>query len=55
MLEAVGGTGLILGPIIGSSIYTAVGFKLTFIYLGVAMIPLAPIVTCILRRNLKLS
>ena len=53
MLEAVSGVGLILGPIIGSSIYTAVGFKYTFIYLGLGMIPLAPLITCCLQSRLK--
>ena len=47
MLEAMQGVGTILGPIIGSSIYTAVGFKLTFYYLGGALIPLAFIINCI--------
>ena len=55
MLEATSGVGLILGPIIGSSIYTAVGFKFTFIYLGIAMIPLALVINCILLRSLRQS
>jgi MFS family permease len=49
MLEAMQGVGTILGPIIGSSIYTAVGFKLTFYYLGGALIPLAFIINCIVK------
>lgn len=48
MLEATSGIGLILGPIIGSSIYTQVGFKGTFLILGAALVPLAIIINCIL-------
>jgi len=38
MLEAICGIGLIIGPVIGSMLYTAVGFKHAFfIYGGVLM------------------
>ena len=47
MLEATASLGLILGPIIGSSIYTWLGFKGAFVLLGVALIPLAIIMNCI--------
>ena len=52
MLEATSGVGLILGPIIGSSIYTAVGFKDTFRILGACLIPLGMIINCALLRKL---
>ena len=57
MLEATSGIGLILGPIIGSSIYTQVGFKGTFLILGAALVPLAIIINCILLsvRNKSVS
>ena len=41
MLEAFGGIGLILGPIIGSALYSWMGFKLSFFSLGLLQIPLA--------------
>ncbi len=41
MLEAFGGIGLILGPIIGSAFYSGMGFKLSFFSLGLLQIPLA--------------
>ena len=47
MLEATASLGLILGPIVGSSIYTLLGFKGAFVTLGVALIPLAIIMNCI--------
>ena len=47
MLEATASLGLILGPIIGSSIYTWLGFKGAFVLLGVALIPLAIVMNCI--------
>lgn len=50
MLEATSGIGLILGPIIGSSIYTQVGFKNTFRFLGAAMVPLGIILNCIFLK-----
>ena len=53
MLESTSGIGLILGPIIGSSIYTAVGFKGTFVILGAILIPLAIMINCCLISKLK--
>ena len=53
MLEAMSGIGLILGPIVGSSIYTAVGFKYTFFILGAACIPFAVLIYCLLLRKLN--
>ena len=53
MLEATSGIGLILGPIIGSSIYTAVGFKWTFVILGAVLIPLAIMINCCLISKMK--
>ena len=53
MLEATSGIGLIIGPIVGSSIYTAVGFKYTFIILGIVMLPLAFMINCCLRSKLR--
>ena len=47
MLEATASLGLILGPIVGSSIYTLLGFKGAFVTLGVALIPMAIILNCI--------
>ena len=54
MLEATSGIGLILGPIIGSSIYTAVGFKWTFVILGAILLPLAFTINCCLLRTLRI-
>lgn len=34
LLEAMTGIGLIIGPIIGSSLYTVLGFKHTFFVYG---------------------
>ena len=53
MLEATSGIGMVLGPIIGSSIYTAVGFKWTFIILGTLLIPLAFMINFCLLRTLR--
>ena len=47
------GIGLICGPIIGSSVYTAVGFKWTFVILGAALLPLACLFNCLLLRKLR--
>ncbi len=52
MLEATSGIGLIIGPIIGSSIYTAVGFKWTFVLLGAILLPLAFLINCCLHSKL---
>ena len=52
MLEATSGIGLILGPIIGSSVYTAVGFKWTFVSLGAVLLPLGFMINCCLHKVL---
>ena len=46
MLEAMSGIGLILGPILGSVVYTFVGFELTFLILGVCLIPISFMINC---------
>ena len=38
-LEAMSGIGLILGPIMGSIVYTFAGFKLSFFIFGACLIP----------------
>lgn len=48
MLEAMSGIGLIIGPISGSIIYTYLGFKLSFVILGISMFPLAILAYCYL-------
>ncbi len=47
-IEAVTGVGLIIGPIIGSTLYTFLGFDLTFYLYGLAILLFAIFVT----RNL---
>jgi MFS family permease len=51
MLEAFSGVGLILGPLMGSAIYTWLGFKMSFIVMGVALLPLAFVIYCFLRSK----
>jgi len=51
MLEATSGLGLILGPIIGSSIYTLMGFQGTFYVLGALCIPFSICVKILLDRK----
>jgi hypothetical protein len=47
-IEAVTGVGLIVGPIIGSTLYTFIGFGLTFYMYGIGIVLFALFVT----RNL---
>ena len=47
-IEAATGVGLIIGPIIGSTLYTFLGFDLTFYLYGLAILLFAIFVT----RNL---
>ena len=47
------GIGLMIGPIVGSSIYTAVGFKWTFVFLGATLLPLAFLFCCLLLRTVR--
>ena len=44
LLEAMAGIGLIVGPIIGSSLYTFLGFKHTFFVYGAFELLLAIII-----------
>ena len=53
MLEAMSGIGLILGPISGSLIYTFLGFKLSFVILGLSLLPLAFLASFFLQRRLE--
>ena len=43
-MEATVGAGMMLGPILGSFIYNAVGFFKTFAIFGIAMTPISIIV-----------
>jgi MFS family permease len=49
-IEAVTGVGLIIGPIIGSTLYTFLGFDKTFFLYGSAVIVFAIFVTCKAER-----
>ena len=40
-MEIVGGAGAMVGPVIGSFIYSAVGFKTTFFIFGAVLTPFA--------------
>ena len=51
MLEAFSGVGLILGPLLGSAIYTWLGFKLSFLVMGLALLPLSFIIYLFLKRE----
>ena len=44
LMEATVGAGMMLGPILGSFIYNAVGFFKTFAIFGIAMTPISIIV-----------
>ena len=39
-----------MGPVLGSLVYNAVGFKLTFYIFGAAMLPFALLVCCCMRE-----
>ncbi len=51
MLEAFSGVGLILGPLLGSAIYTWLGFKMSFIVMGLALLPLAFVIYFFLKNQ----
>lgn len=53
MLEAMSGIGLIVGPILGSIVFTLVGFELTFLFLGLALLPVSFMVNCAIRSKYK--
>ena len=53
MLEAFGGIGLILGPIIGSAIYSWLGFRLSFFILGAVQLPIALIAYFYIAKRLR--
>ncbi len=48
-IEAVTGVGLIVGPIIGSTLYTFLGFDLTFYLYGIGIL----LFTLFVNRNLR--
>lgn len=48
LFEGVAGIGLMLGPVIGSFVYNAIGFEGVFYSFGVAMIPFAILICCML-------
>ena len=51
-LEAVVGIGCTMGPVLGSFVYTAVGFAKTFFIFGGCLIPVAVLI-CIFLPNPK--
>lgn len=53
MLEAFSGVGLILGPLLGSAIYTWLGFKLSFVAMGLALLPLSFVIYFFLKREIS--
>ena len=53
LLEACSGIGMILGPIVGSAVYTILGFRLSFFVLGGLLIPVAFLTYCFFIRRLK--
>ena len=53
IMEATVGAGMMIGPILGSSIYNVVGFFKTFAIFGIAMAPISLIVLFALPTPLK--
>jgi len=53
LLEACSGIGMILGPIVGSAIYTGLGFKFSFYLLGASLVPIAFATYCFFLRRIK--
>jgi len=53
LLEAFSGIGMILGPIVGSAVYTWFGFKLTFFVFGSTLVPIAILSACFFARRLS--
>ena len=54
LMEATVGAGMMLGPILGSFIYNAVGFFKTFAIFGIAMTPISLIVLFTLPNPAKI-
>lgn len=52
LLEAFSGIGMILGPIVGSGVYTWFGFKLSFFVFGASLLPIAFLTACFFARRL---
>ena len=48
IMEATLGGGMMMGPILGSFVYNAVGFAKTFFIFGLAMVPIAFVLLCAL-------
>ena len=55
LLEAMTGLGFVVGPIIGSALYSAFGFKMTFIVYGGLKILLAIIIRISIPQRNQLS
>ena len=53
LLEACSGIGMILGPIVGSAVYTILGFRMSFFALGGMLVPVAFLTYCFFIRRLK--
>lgn len=53
LLEACSGIGMILGPIVGSAVYTILGFRMSFFVLGGLLVPVAFLTYCFFIRRLK--
>jgi len=52
LIETAVGVGLILGPVIGSSIYAFAGFGVTFFLIGGVFLILTPILYCLIPDSI---
>ena len=50
-LEASMGVGLLVGPVAGSILYSTLGFKATFFWIGVTFISLAPLLRFVIPKS----
>lgn len=53
IMEATLGGGMMMGPILGSFVYNAVGFARTFFIFGFVMVPVGLVIVCALPTPLK--
>ena len=53
IMEATVGAGMMIGPILGSFVYNAVGFVETFIIFGLAMAPISLILLVALPKPIE--